>query len=175
MSSLGSILQWDYSSACHICLECGHLMGTMTTDASLYPRHQLHNLRYSRCLRRGFPGCSAVKKKSTCQCKRFRFDLWIGKILWRRKWQPTPVFLSGKSHEQRSHGVAKVRDDLVTKQQDSFLPWKSYLKPSSHPSWPYFPAFEILLNLVKVLFSLSAIVLINQLCLLIAVSESLFV
>ena len=62
MSSLGSILQWDYSSACHICLECGHLMGTMTTDASLYPRHQLHNLRYSRCLRRGFPGCSAVKK-----------------------------------------------------------------------------------------------------------------
>ena len=27
-----------------------------------------------------------------------RFDPWVGKILWRRKWQPTPVFLPGKSH-----------------------------------------------------------------------------
>ena len=31
-----------------------------------------------------------------------RFDPWIGKILWRRKWQPTAVFLPGKSHRQRS-------------------------------------------------------------------------
>ena len=27
---------------------------------------------------------------------------WVGKILWRRKWQPTPVLLPGKSHGQRS-------------------------------------------------------------------------
>ena len=27
---------------------------------------------------------------------------WVRKILWRRKWQPTPVFLPGKSHGQRS-------------------------------------------------------------------------
>ena len=25
-------------------------------------------------------------------------DAWVGKIPWRRKWQPTPVFLPGKSH-----------------------------------------------------------------------------
>ena len=31
-----------------------------------------------------------------------RFDPWVGKIPWRRKWQPIPVFLPGKSHEQRS-------------------------------------------------------------------------
>ena len=31
-----------------------------------------------------------------------RFDPWIGKIPWRRKWQPTPVLLPGKSHEWRS-------------------------------------------------------------------------
>ena len=31
-----------------------------------------------------------------------RFDPWTGKISWRRKWQPTPVFLPGKSHGQRS-------------------------------------------------------------------------
>ena len=30
------------------------------------------------------------------------FDPWVGKIPWRRKWQPTPVFLLGEFHEQRS-------------------------------------------------------------------------
>ena len=34
--------------------------------------------------------------------KRHRFYPWLGKIPWRRAWQPTPVFLSGKSHGQRS-------------------------------------------------------------------------
>jgi len=43
--------------------------------------------------------------KSTCQCRRHekhRFDPWVGKILWRRKWQPTPVVLPGKFHGRRS-------------------------------------------------------------------------
>ena len=31
-----------------------------------------------------------------------QFNLWAGKIPWRRKWQPTPVFLPGEYHEQRS-------------------------------------------------------------------------
>ena len=31
-----------------------------------------------------------------------RFDPWVGKIPWRRAWQPTPVFLLGESHGQRS-------------------------------------------------------------------------
>ena len=34
--------------------------------------------------------------------KRCRFDPWIRKICWRRAWQPTPVFLPGESHGQRS-------------------------------------------------------------------------
>ena len=40
-------------------------------------------------------------KEPTCQCRRLGFNPWVGKIPWRRKWQPTPVFLPGKSHEQR--------------------------------------------------------------------------
>ena len=44
---------------------------------------------------------SSVGKKICWQCRRPRFNPWVGKILWRRKWQPTPVFLSGKSHGQR--------------------------------------------------------------------------
>ena len=36
------------------------------------------------------------------QCKRPKFDHWIRNIPWRRAWQPTPVFLPGDSHGQRS-------------------------------------------------------------------------
>ena len=36
------------------------------------------------------------------EVKRHRFSPWVGKIPWRRAWKPTPVFLSGKSHGQRS-------------------------------------------------------------------------
>ena len=45
-------------------------------------------------------------KKSVCQCqrcRRHRFNPWLGKIPWRRKWQPTAVFLLGGSYGQRSH------------------------------------------------------------------------
>ena len=44
-------------------------------------------------------------KEHTCQCRRCRrckFDPWVGKAPWRRKWQPAPVFLAGESHGQRS-------------------------------------------------------------------------
>ena len=41
-------------------------------------------------------------KDSACQWRRHWFDLWLGKIFWRRKWQPTPVFILGKSYRQRS-------------------------------------------------------------------------
>ena len=50
------------------------------------------------------PG-EASGKESACQCKRCKrlgFDPWVGKIPQRRKWQPTPIFLRGKSHGQRS-------------------------------------------------------------------------
>ena len=40
--------------------------------------------------------------KTTCQCRRRGFYSWVGKIPWRRKRQPTPVFLPGESHGQRS-------------------------------------------------------------------------
>ena len=38
-------------------------------------------------------------KESACQCRKCkscRFNFWVWKILWRRKWQPTPVFLPGE-------------------------------------------------------------------------------
>ena len=36
------------------------------------------------------------------QCRRHRFDPWVGKILCPRKWQPVSVFLPGEPHDQRS-------------------------------------------------------------------------
>ena len=48
---------------------------------------------------------SSVGKESVYYCRRHRrcrFDLWVGKISWRVKWQPTLVFLPEKSHGQRS-------------------------------------------------------------------------
>ena len=41
-------------------------------------------------------------KDPVCQCRRWRFDPWVRKIPQKRKWQPTPVFLPGKSQGQRS-------------------------------------------------------------------------
>ena len=41
-------------------------------------------------------------EESSRQCRRRRFDPWIRKIPWRRKWQPTPLFLPGESRGQRS-------------------------------------------------------------------------
>ena len=41
-------------------------------------------------------------KESAWQCRRCRFDPWVRKIPWRRKCQPTPEFLPGESHRQRS-------------------------------------------------------------------------
>ena len=49
--------------------------------------------------RGGFPG-GASGKEPACQCRRCKrrgFDPWVGRIPWRRAWQPTPVFLPGES------------------------------------------------------------------------------
>ena len=51
----------------------------------------------------GFPSGSVVKVYAW-QCRRHRtpgFNLWVRKIPWRRRWQPTPVFLPGEFHGQR--------------------------------------------------------------------------
>ena len=54
------------------------------------------------------------------ETKRCGFNPWVRKILWRRAWQPTPVFLPGESHGQRSlagyiqsMGLQRVRSDLA--------------------------------------------------------------
>ena len=50
---------------------------------------------------KGFPG-SSDGKESTCNVGGPGFDPCVGKIPWRRQWLPTPVFLFGEFHGQRS-------------------------------------------------------------------------
>ena len=62
----------------------------------------------------GFPwGLSG--KESACQRRRPKFDPWVRKIPWKRKWQPTPVFCLGNPMDRGAwwatvHGVAKEMD-----------------------------------------------------------------
>ena len=65
--------------------------------------HLMH-LSLFVCLPRAIPGGTSGKE-SACQCRRCNrcwFDSWVGKSTWSRKWKPTPVFLPGKPHGQRS-------------------------------------------------------------------------
>ena len=67
----------------------------------------------------GFLGGTSGKEP-TCQRRRRKssgFSPWVRKIPWRRAWQPTPVFLPGESHGQRSlwttvHRVTKSQTRL---------------------------------------------------------------
>ena len=59
----------------------------------------------------------ASGKEPTCQCRRQKsrgFDPWVRKILWRRAWQPTLIFLRIPWTEEpdRLHGVAKSQRGL---------------------------------------------------------------
>ena len=63
--------------------------------------------------RKGFPRW-CFGKESSSQCRRCRFDLWVRKIPWKRKWQPTPAFLPGWFHGQRSLMGYMQSSGLVT-------------------------------------------------------------
>ena len=69
-------------------------------------------------------------KESACQCRRPKkcgFDSWVRKIPWTRKWQPTPAFLPGKFHGQRSlagyssWGRKELNNDWANTQQHTLL------------------------------------------------------
>ena len=56
---------------------------------------------FSSPVKLGFPS-SSDSKESACNAGGPEFSPWVRQIPWRRKWQPTPVFLPGEFHGQRS-------------------------------------------------------------------------
>ena len=66
--------------------------------------------------------------ESACHCRRHRFDPCVGKMPWRRKWQPTPVFLTGESHRWRSLAGYSLRGhkESDTTEQRHFTSLEQY-------------------------------------------------
>ena len=104
----------------------------------------------------------ASGKESTCLCRRRRrhkFDLWVWKIPWSRKWKPTPVSLPGKFHGQKSLVGCKESDmtdwlstytrvqnekSTATFRSKRLRIWKACqhpLQPNSRPSCLYVQAY----------------------------------
>ena len=87
------------------------------------------NSKTQPCLtkwKQGLPWWLSSKEPTTNEgdTRDVGFSLWVGKIPWSRKWQPTPAFLLGESHGQRSlqaiqsMGLQRVRHDWATKRQE---------------------------------------------------------
>ena len=88
-------------------------------------------------------------KESICHCRRCRFDSWVGKIPWRRKWQASPVFLPGESHGEdlviySSWGHKRFGYDGVTEYAHTHL----QIQDSN-----IFPEFNILTTYLYILVS----------------------
>ena len=89
-----------------------HLLTTWTVTCQLFTNIRvlflnvtwLDYISWLSCSSAGFPG-GASGKEAACQyrrCKRHRFNPWVGKIPWSRKWHSSLVCLPGRFHEQRS-------------------------------------------------------------------------
>ena len=101
-----------------------HVYESFATTPPLYMLLLLRYIHLPSYL--GFLGGTS-SKEPTCQCWRHGLNLWVGKIPWRRAWQPPPVFLPGESHGQRSlvivHRVTRSRTWLkwLNKHAPSYL------------------------------------------------------
>ena len=80
------------------CIEIGGIHGELSSNnntfLSLFSQDWGYTYIKSRRLPRQISG-----KEPSCQSS---FDPWLGKIPWRKKWQPTPIFLPGEHNGQRS-------------------------------------------------------------------------
>ena len=97
------------------------------------------------------------------KCRKCRFDPWVGKIPWRRKWQPALVFLPGESYKQRSLEHYSPRghkeSDTTERLKNSIKIWS--ISPSSLvylrwnrtflASWPHFLPYFLPFSISSVL------------------------
>ena len=92
--------RWFWAAVKGLCWEEGK---HRADEAALSPKcdQATRSLKMGRLLE---PRASLVAQmvKNLSAMQETRFDSWVGKMLWRREWQPTPVFLPGGSQGQRS-------------------------------------------------------------------------
>ena len=98
-----------------------------------------------------------VWASQVARCRRCGFGPWARKIPWRRKQQPIPVLLPGKSHGQRSlvgystWGCKRVRHDLVNNNNKYTSPSASVLGTSLTPQGTGLQTHHGLLGCVSVM------------------------
>ena len=80
-----------------MCFAFGTQQGTEPRDSGLFVTLSLDSIAEPS------PQVSLVVQtvRIHLQGRRPEFDAWVGKIPWRKAWQPNPVFLLGESHGQR--------------------------------------------------------------------------
>ena len=102
--SRGSSRPRDRTQVSHIAGRCFNLWATKGTntirEVPTSRNNHLPKASLPTAITLGLWGWLS-SKEFTCKCRRCRFDPWVGKVPWRRKWQPTPIFLSGKCHVQK--------------------------------------------------------------------------
>ena len=128
---------------------CNHPLRKLVYDFS--PIHNVANYinrpsdlnhMYTTRITLDFPGGGSGKEPA-CQCRRHErhgFNPWVGKIPWRREWQPTPVFLLGESHGPRilagyrPWGYKELDTTEATEQYSTkWLSSRAHIKPA----WPW--------------------------------------
>ena len=68
----------------------------------IYSVMVMSNCQYLGAAHEHWASLVAQMVKNPPQCRRLGFNPWVGKIPWRREWQPTPVFWPGEFRAQRS-------------------------------------------------------------------------
>ena len=92
------------------------------THPYIYLSQSIKSFQDAPISNQGFPRWLSGKE-SACQCrrhKRHEFDPGVRNIPWRRKWQSTPVSLSGKSHGERNlagYSPWSCKESYMTEQQ----------------------------------------------------------
>ena len=99
-----------------------------------------------------FINCFNFQQSVCLQCGRPGFDPWVRKIPWRRKWQPTPVFLPGEPHGQRSlvDCSPRVAESDTTERLHFHFHFHQLIasyKWCSKLPWSYFPGAQMVKHL----------------------------
>ena len=110
--------EWCFLRAAWALISCSNCFDSLSFTLIQEQESYLLSSDYLYQHMQGFPGDSDAKD-SACNAGNPGLDPWVGKIPWIRKWQPTPVFLTGKSPGQRSlvgynPWGRRVRQDLGT-------------------------------------------------------------
>ena len=96
-TSLSLLREKRCNSSLHVTKFMDYIVSLCYTYTSLVPE------QYSLPFTLRFPGGTSGKEHA-CQCRRHKrhgFSPWVGRISWRRAWQPIPVLLPGEFHGQR--------------------------------------------------------------------------